>query len=80
MVSSDKVTISADEAGRSGTVHILAVRYADRDVYCTLNEALVKDCSFRTGGRYDRNDPLDETLVALIPKNQFRPFDKMIWI
>jgi hypothetical protein len=79
LVSGDKLINAADAAQEMGLLHILAVRYKDRDVYCNVNTILVRQSRFKLGGRYDRDDPLDETIVALIPKDNFKEFENIIW-
>jgi len=80
LVSGDKIINAAEAARETGTVHILAIRYIDGDVYCNINTLLVRVSNFKRGGRYDRGDPLDETMVALIPKENFKEFENIIWI
>ena len=79
MISSNKILGPAEASKRTGILHVLAMRYTDRDVYAVVNDALVQESEIATGGRYDRGDPQDVTEVFLMPTRLFQPFDHIIW-
>jgi len=79
MISSNKILGPAEASKRTGILHVLAMRYTDKDVYAVVNDVLVQESELTVGGRYDRGDPQDVTDVFLMPTRFFRPFDNIIW-